>query len=202
MTTVAFDGVTLAVDSQTTQLSGIEGHCPSCDDHITRTHRYGYKLCVPRAAQKIHFKDQEVVAWSGTGMSKIIGAATRALRRGFDLLEALELIRAYANHMGDSEIIIVTAVTVWQLSVSQKETKVIEVTKYPAAWGSGCPAARLAMNRLGLSAPAAVALAIDSDTYSGGAVRYTDCRNDVNGEIQSYTYTEEDILELINTNKE
>lgn len=78
-------------------------------------------------------------------------------------------------------LLIVTTETVWEVeTIGLGGVTIKEITDVPYAIGSGSPAAMVAMKRMGLSAPAAVGIAIDVDIGSGGEVCYIDCRSPLN----------------------
>lgn len=201
MTTVAYDGFTLAADSQGTKDNSSGGSCPHCDSEVHQTHHNIRK--VHRGATDVFYNEQRVIGWAGAGDANLIDALGYALKEGIALTEAAKLIGQFMKGLRRSAsctLLIVTEVTVWEVRCNSYMTvKDKEITQFPYAIGSGAPAARLAMVRYGLSAPAAAALSIDSDEYSGGEVCYLQCRNTTEHKVESYTYTEEDILELVKT---
>lgn len=206
MTTVAYDGYTLAADAQGTKDNSAGGKCPHCAGEVHETHHMRCKVVHPRNNLELTFNDQKIIAWAGAGDANLIEALGTALKAKIPIEEAARILSAFQRGLkrtASCTILLVTDQSVWSIKCSAFfAITVKEITEFPYAIGSGSPAARLAMRRYGLSAMAAVALAIDNDQYTGGTVSYIQCRNTTEHKVESYNYTEEDILELTNTNKE
>lgn len=199
MTTIAWDGDNLASDSQATRDFAGTGHCEHCDGRLRYIVTHYSKILAPSFKEEIFFKEQRVLAVAGAGDAGMAGLYRNGLLNGV----ALKVIHhmAYETHKNKSRcptavLLVVTTESVWEVEHTSPQAKVKEVTQVPYAIGSGAPAALLAMKRLGLTAMAAVACAIDVDKYSGGAVNYLSCRGDAGAKIEAYTYTPEDIAEL------
>jgi hypothetical protein len=204
MTTIVYDGTTLASDSQTTGSNPrmAKSSCPSCKSALTETHSFRNKIQVPKLRKTVMFHGEQVVAWASAGSLEVIQALDIALHNGIDVHHAANMI-GLANHSSpvkggpSCSTIIVGKTKTWLLNITGLKCNVKEVDKLPCVVGSGSSAARFALNRLNLNAIGAVAAAMDSDTGSGGDINYIDCTVE-DPAVQHYSWTEEDTAELIN----
>jgi hypothetical protein len=200
MTTIAFDGVTLAADSQSTRQLPSKDKCMSCDVELTGTKRDVTKVnYYPRLT--ITFQGEPVIAWAGAGNAPLIEMFSEGLRQGVEI-KAIGKMAAKVNAERMTQptmtMLVVTAFTCYEVQYHfRMGAQVKEITKFPYSIGSGSKAALLAMKRLGFTAPAAVACGIDVDPHSGGEVCYVNCRGKAKErELLRYTYSPADIDEL------
>lgn len=192
MTTIAWDGDNLAADSQATRPIVGTAHCQRCDAKLDHAVNHRRKIHVPLKREEVLFNGQRIIAVAGAGEARLIDTYRVGLLNNVPV----KTIRLMSPSAKTIVLLVVTEDTVWQIENTEATVTVNEVTQVPYAIGSGAPAALLAMKRLGLTAMAAVACAIDVDKYSGGAVNYLSCRGDADAKIEAYTYTPEDIAEL------
>lgn len=201
MTTVVFDGTILATDSQTTATA--EGSCPHCEEKVHHLERDNpNKIRKPRNAK---FKGYRIIAYASAGHVPTIRACDRALFSEVDLQVAMEIFtgdnQTSSNKKlsADCSILILTTGAWWQVEVHGGKVHIAQKyeTDLPLFLGSGTPAARLAIKRLGLNAIGAMAVAIDADTYTGGRIAYIDISEET-PEIEYYLWTKEDTDELFN----
>lgn len=174
MTTVVFDGVTLAADSQSnSHQSGKPHTCPHCVGELDVTHSHAEKITVP--SRPVMFKRQKVVAWGAAGTLKAMQALGDALLNGIPLPTAHAMIKKAAGQLGCS-FLIVTEDSCWNVVSNGEGVKVNEVTEFPVALGSGTPAALFAGKYLGWTAFGAVGAALYSDKFTGGSIHSYVCR--------------------------
>lgn len=205
MTTVVFDGITLASDSQTTASltrSLTSQHCPGCDEPLNKMHSFRNKLVIGYRKQ-ITFRDEIVIAYAGSGSVGMIKALGHALEKGIALQEVAAMVNMVSgrlnehNGQGDASLLIVGQKTVWRVNVERNSTAIEKITKFPVAIGSGGKLALMGINRLGFNSVGGIACAIDGDDASGGNINYYNCREKVLEEtISCYPWTKKDTDEL------
>lgn len=180
MTTVVFYEGILASDSQTTGPGVQDGHCPSCDEQLDRTHSYRNKVIA--AAPGIKFGDEEIRGWAGSGNSSMIKAFTLALQKGMEVKVAYHLVntaingdRARGQNRITATILLVGATSVWTIELGKPTFHAHKQNSFPVIIGSGTPAARFAIKHLNATAVGGIVAAIEGDIYSGGEINYLDC---------------------------
>jgi hypothetical protein len=199
MTTVVYDGTTLATDSQNTGRGKTEHHCPKCTTNLYTTHSFRNKVRNPHGGKSITFHGEPIVAWASAGDLPLIKAIDTAISNHIDVHIAVSLISTSAGshprYQAGCSTIIVGVSKVWKIKIDGRVCKVEEVTEFPVIIGSGSSAARVAIKRLGLTAVGAVGVAIDSDNGTGGEINYIDCTAP-DSKVLHYMWTEADTVEL------
>lgn len=180
MTTVVFYEGVLATDSQSTGPSVEEGHCPSCDESLSRVHSYRNKIMLP--VKEIKYQDEVIIAWAGSGSANMIKAFTLALQSGLVPKLAAHMVNVAIN--GDrpkgssratATILMVCTESVWVMDLGRPTFHIHKQAKFPVIIGSGTPAARFALKHLNATAVGGIVAAIEGDDYSGGEINYLDC---------------------------
>lgn len=199
MTTIAWDGIYLAADSQSTRDFPGTGHCEHCNESLSKTVNSVRKILVPSEKDNVFFREQKLIAVGGAGDSGFVGLYRMGIINNVPLgtiyTMAHELHKNKAN-TPTAVLLVVTDVAVWEVRHTKFQARAEEITQVPYAIGTGDAAAMLAMKRLGLTAMAAVGCAIDVDPFSGGEVSYVSCRDEVSSKVQKYKWTPEDIDEF------
>lgn len=201
MTTVVYDGNILAADSQSTKRQRSGSHCPDCNTNLTSTHRFRNKIRNGHSKKIIKFNDEVVKAWASAGNVPTILALDVAITNNVDIHVAVSMLNwgdkgeMHSHQVGCSTIIIGEK-SVWKMIIDGQSLKIELVKEFPVIVGSGSSVASLAIKRLGLNAIGALALAIDSDKYSGGNINYIDFSVDDHS-VQQYNWTGTDTDELL-----
>jgi len=175
MTTVVFDGVTLAADSQRSRGMGSgDRHCVHCKESINATASFVEKLQVPKKA--VSFQGERVVAVATAGTVNLTQGLVHAIFTGMDLDAAIELLKATTTEnqtLPTGTVLVLTKESFFELKMGIKHKFTVKkITKFPYFAGSGADVARCGMDMLGLSAAKAVQLARQYDKATGGEVRY------------------------------
>lgn len=199
MTTIAWDGTTLAADSKESCNKPTRDHCDHCNNRINSVYREVTKIQLPKRPG-ILFRGQELVAWAGSGNGPIIEMYGVGLRDGVDILTIGRMANSVyrERHVKPHlTLLVITTESAYQVTWAENAGSIVkEITTIPYSIGSGSKAATLAMKRLGLTAMAAVACAIDVDPSSGGDVCYVHCRGEQERTLLRYAYTPTDVDEL------
>lgn len=173
MTTVVFDGITLAADSQGNYHQHGQPHtCPHCVGELKVTHSDVNKLVVP--TRKVMFRQQRVVAWAAAGTWNAMQAMGDALFNGVNLVTAHAIIKK-AGGKHDCDMLIVTEESCWVVKCNAAIV-ITEATEFPVGVGSGSPAAIFACKYLGWTAFGGVGAAMYSDKATGGRIHSYVCR--------------------------
>jgi hypothetical protein len=199
MTTIAWDGTTLAADSQETHRAPLRGKCTNCDHEVGNLKTTITKIQLPKTP--VLFNGSPMLAWAGAGNGSLIDLYGVGINEGIaiDVLGRMACkVFLERTTKPSMTLVVVTDDTVWQVMWDQRVGSMMkEITEIPYSVGSGSKAAMLAMKRLGLSAMAATACGIDVDPHSSGEVCYVHCRGEERDDaLLRYTYTEADMLEL------
>lgn len=176
MTTVVFDGVTLAADSQRSRGTGSVGerHCIHCKETINATASFVEKLQVPKKA--VTFKGERIVAIATAGTVSLTQGIVHAIFTEMDLDTAIELMKATTvegQSLPTGTVLVLTKESFFELKMGVKHKFTVKkITKFPYFAGSGADVAKCGMEMLGLNAAKAVQLARQYDKATGGEVRY------------------------------
>lgn len=197
MTTVAFDGRYLVVDSKASRTqTGAAAHdnCPACKNTLTRVEKSTKKLRVLRK-RNCYLEGHRIRAWAAAGSTNLIAAFEVALLQDIPLKAAgklMDAVNATTNSM--IEILVVTEGPLIKLSYSKGEFTTEIITAQYAALGSGGNVAQCMMETVGVSAIMAVATAIKHDKHTGYHLRYFDILTDEMAEI-----SEEESICMVDT---
>lgn len=184
MTTVAWDGKTLAVDRLSTRTLTNPIYCQDCDSESNTQYRLVKKLAVNKNPSKHIFGDKPIVlGFAGCSetcriLSALIvtGASEETIRA---VMKPSPLLRSVS-------MLAVTDGKGYKITFDDSAFGYKEVTA-PYAIGSGATAAKFAMGVLGMDAPSAIAASIEADDYTGGGVAYIDL-NDQGLEFRDVEY--------------
>lgn len=170
MTTVVYDGETLAADTQSTSKSDgtLCGRCG--EDSVDRIRTNVRKIWLVKKRE-----GNKILAWAGSGRLNYLDAIARAINNGIDpktFLESLMPLVGPGSGINGNLLYITTEVPhrAYKISYEGRDVREEEITGKVTAIGSGTPAALGAHQWLGANAVEMVAMAIDSDIYSGGNV--------------------------------
>jgi hypothetical protein len=199
MTTIAWDGATLAADSWESRRAPTRGKCSNCEQEVGRLKSTITKIQLPK--HPVLFNGSPLLALAGAGNGSLIDLYAVGINEGIgaDVLGRMACkVFEERPTKPSMSLVVITDATAWEIMWDQRVgTMLKEITQIPYSVGSGSKAAMLAMKRLGLTAMAAVACGIDVDPSSGGEVCYVHCRGEEKADaLLRYTYTEADVLEL------
>jgi hypothetical protein len=177
MTTVVFDGVTLAADSQRSRGAGSstgERHCLHCKEPVNATASFVEKLQVPK--KPVNFEGERVVAVATAGTVNLTQGILHAIFTEMDLNVAIDLLKATTTEgqsLPTGTVLVLTKESFFEVKMGIKHKFTVKkITKFPYFAGSGADVARCGMEMLGLDAAKAVQLARQYDKATGGEVRY------------------------------
>jgi len=170
MTTIAFDGNTLATDRRSSRPTPDNVHCPKCEEDITHTGQETNKIYLPKGAS---FKGSKVYAIASMGAQVTSTGLKTCIAGGIDLDTANTMLKAFQSTGSFTPY---GGVAVWcekgfyEVMLHKNKLKVTEITKFPYTVGSGGDLAKMAMELLGADPDMAVAIASRYDIGSGGGV--------------------------------
>lgn len=178
MTTIAYDGKHLAVDSRVTNTAGKQRKhtCTSCGEHTEVVADDTEKLHI-NVDGKWKLRGEKIIAVGGAGMSTFIGRVIDAMKTGDDI-EALykDFKKLDGPHGPSASFLVVTEKKVYTLTSNDKAFDVKEYGRGEfVAVGSGNHAARMANSLSGAPAYDAINMAMLLDDSTGGTVHYVDC---------------------------
>lgn len=174
MTTVVWDGQTLAVDTQTT-VSSIRGadNCNQCGKNSNHREFNDSKLTVgyPKTSK---FRGEQVLATAALGDHEFCVTLVAQLKQGRDIelqIKSAEQLDLLGNVQ--AALVILTELDIWEFDINTGTLEVICHDDKPLALGSGRSLARMALNDLSGSAVGIIEAAIKHDDYTGGDVMWT-----------------------------
>lgn len=176
MTTIVFDGIILAADSQrnrTHDSDSFEGqHCRECSAPVKRTAGFVEKLFVPK--KKTMFLGERIIALASYGSVAITSGLKDAILTGIDPEEASRIYASFSASgrvFRSGGVLILTKNHLWQAYLGQEGYELTGITKFPHVVGSGSPYARTALEFVSPCAIEAVAVASHFDRATGGDIR-------------------------------
>ena len=192
MTTCAYDGKFLAVDSRTTNSNPSlkEYNCPACGESHAPVKDDAVKIYGDLSGRQ--YRGEKIIAIAGAGGAGAIERVVNAIRQGEDLDVIFRITGMISLNVRpiDASFLVVTENTVWKVRNSDGGRGKFEALKFArgdqVALGSGEPAAMTAMKVFGLNAVEAVLAAIVTDQGTGGDVRWADTTEPV-GKPESHT---------------
>jgi hypothetical protein len=191
MTTVAYDGKTLAADSRATY-QGDNHTCVNCAHEGPARKEDATKLTLMTGMVK--FRDEKVLAVGQAGSQVLSRDLIKVLQSGEDLEQTYKHFRMFGARAvaNKSSLIIVTVKSVYVVKAEEK----MDVKKYTrnelVSIGSGKVGALMSMNMMGRTAAAAVTDVKQFDEATGGPVFVVDLTKS-ELKIDRYTGPETDV---------
>lgn len=178
MTSVVYDGKTLAADSRITNTSGhVRKHtCTSCGDHTEVVSDEAQKLHVNNDG-KWTFRGEKIIGLAAAGASVFIGKIVDAIKSKEDIELIYKNYKVIDGTGGYSaSFLIVTEKKVYKLATNNKafDVEIFERNEFVAI-GSGSKAAEMAFKLTNASAVELINMAMSVDDMTGGKIHYVDC---------------------------
>lgn len=196
MTTIVFDGKTLAVDSQTTSARPTQpgqkcGHCQKDLKVIKHTD----KLRFPK--EVVDFQGEHVLVVTGAGRRSWTNGIFRAICSETDLTKLGYILSGFddepdnrlLNQLDGEALVLTVTGKLWSIRQKRGEIKTTQITEFPYHAGSGSDVTKVAIGYMGLGVLDAVALAVEIDSASGGRVCYVSI-GDTKQSVKEYTAAE------------
>jgi hypothetical protein len=191
MTTCAYDGKFLAVDSRSTNNNPVakEYKCPACGESHAPVKDDTVKIHGDMGERK--YRGEKIFAMAGAGHSSTIKRVTEAVRAGEDLDELYRITSMMSANprLIDAAFLVVTEHSVFKVRPGEGGGK-HDVQKFArgdqVVIGSGGQAAMATMKVFGLNAIEALLAASVTDQGTGGAIRWVDTSQPA-GKPESHT---------------
>ena len=166
MTTIAYDGQILAVDSKQTIISdrfadaGV--HCPHCNKSLESVYTFNPKMEVPKEGTTLD--GAVVLAWAWAGNQRTTDDMRAAIlsKRPFDP----------RGRMSNGTLVILTDAGLVEARCYEGKSYSTPITEFPYAAGSGKQAALVAMKFMGSSSCESIKTAATVDISTGGEVYF------------------------------
>lgn len=184
MTTIVFDGTTLAADTLGTNTKS-KHFCKDCDKVINKQTRIKKILIVESGAT---YSNSKILAIAGAGHFKITSVITNILMNEEHPTKVINTINKYTKTFSEGYgiVVVLTEKGFHEMAIEDGSITYKRITKFPYAIGSGGKAALMAMKLQEVSPMEAIKLTSIIDEYTGKTVHYCTREDATNGKIHIY----------------